>query len=239
MDNGIYIAASRQLALFRDMETTATNIANLNTTGYQSEHMVFENFLVDDRVGSNMNLANDLATYRNTQQGNIQITENPLDFALTKEGYFTARTPLGDRYTRAGNFKINEESQLVTVEGYPVLDASNQPITLDGNGTSVEVSSNGTIAIDGEQLATIGVVQFENEQMLERAGAKYYRSDATPTQKTDAEIAQGALETSNVQAVTQLTHMMTTSRSVASTAKYIEVMYDLQRRNTTTWTQQR
>ena len=239
MDNGVYIAASRQLALFRDMDTTANNIANMSTVGYQSEHMIFDDYMVDDRVGSNMHFANDLATYRETMQGGIKVTDNPLDFAISGKGYFVVQTPLGDRYTRAGNFTMDDQGTLVTIEGYPVLDASNQTIVFEPDAQTIEANSDGTIRVNGEDFTVLGMVEFENDQLLERHGAKFYSSDAEPVAATNSELAQGALETSNVAAVKELTHMIKVSKATASTAKFIEVMYDLQRRNTQMWTQQR
>lgn len=239
MDNGIYITAARQMALFRDMAATANNIANLSTIGYQSEHLVFDEYLVDDRVGSHMHFPNDIASYRNTAQGGLTVTNNPMDFAINGKGYFMVETPLGTRYTRAGNFTIDEQGMLVTVEGYPVLDNGEQPIFFDAEAQLIEANSDGTIVVDGEPFALLGVVEFENEQLLERHGAKFYSSSAVPMDAVESEVAQGALETSNVAAVNELTHMIKVSRATASTAKYIEVMYDLQRRNTQTWTQQR
>lgn len=240
MDNGIYIAASRQIALFRDMDTTANNIANLSTIGYQGEHMVFDKYLVDDHVGSKMNFANDIATYRNTQQGTIKITDNPLDLAINGKGYFAVETPLGNRYTRSGNFQINQQGTLVSIEGYPVLNNGNQQITFDADAQNIEVKSNGAIYVNGEEFALMQFVHFENDQLMERAGAKYYISESAPIEIIDeGAIAQGALENSNVAAVQELTHMIKLSKATSSTAKYIEVMYDLQRRNTQTWTQQR
>lgn len=239
MDNGIYIAVARQMALFRDMDVTASNIANLDTSGYQSEHMMFEKYLVNDLAGSNMNFANDSATYRDTTQGSLRVTDNTLDLAIKGDGYFAVSTPLGQRYTRAGNFRLNDAGALVTHEGFQVLDTNGNPIVFESTTGEVIVGSGGEITVDGTALTTVGVMKFDNPALMERHGAQLYSSEATPTLSTNSEVVQGALETSNVNGIEQLTHMMKVKRGTSSTAKYIEVMYDLQRRTTNAWTQQR
>lgn len=239
MDNGIYIAAARQIALFRDMDVTAGNIANMSTAGYQSEHMMFKRYMVDDQVGTEMNFAHDTTTFRNTGQGALRVTDNTLDVAIKGDGYFVLQTPLGERYTRSGNFQINDTGTLVSIEGYPVLDQSNQPINLEDTIGELVIGGDGSITVGGDIVTSLGVVEFENQQLMERHGARLFSSEAEPIPSETSEVIQGALESSNVQAISQLTHMMSLSRATSSTAKYIEVMYDLQRRNTTTWTQQR
>src|SRR5689334_8850044 len=112
MDNGLYVAIQRQLALFRDMDVTANNIANANTVGFNSEHMLFNEYLVKDinqKVQNPMAFPNDVATYRDTQTGTMQVTGNALDIAINGKAYFAVETPLGIRYTRAGNFQIDGE----------------------------------------------------------------------------------------------------------------------------------
>ncbi len=239
MDNGVYIALSRQLALFRDMEVTAGNIANANTTGYQSSHLMFTSFMVNDAKGTNMNFAHDISTYRNTDKGSFQVTSNPLDVAIKGKGYFTVETPLGVRYTRGGNFQVDANNTLVSAEGYPVLDQNNQRIVFaEDAGNNIAIGSGGNISVNGEEFANIGVVEFENEQLLERVGDRLFATDSTPTISTASEVLQGTLESSNVQSVRELTHMIDVSRGVSSTAKLIEVIYDLQRKNAATWTRQ-
>lgn len=238
MDNGIYITLSRQLGLFRDMEVTAGNIANANTTGYQSSHLMFTSFLVNDGVQGDMNFAHDISTYRNTGKGGFQVTDNPLDIAVKGKGYLTVDTPLGVRYTRAGNLQLDGNNTLVTTEGYPVLDQNGQQIVFDENSTEIIIGEAGNISVNGAELTTIGVVEFENEHLLERVGDRLFTTDVEPTLSTDSTVLQGVLENSNVQGVRELTHMIDVSRGVSNTAKLIEVIYDLQRKNASTWTRQ-
>jgi flagellar basal-body rod protein FlgF len=241
MDNGVYIMLSRQLALFRDMEVTANNIANANTTGYNSEHMLFTSYLQKDvNLGQRnpMAFAHDISTYRKTETGSMKVTGNQLDFAIQGSGYFAVETPLGTRYTRAGNFQLDADGTLVTVEGYPVLDAANQRIVFPEDARDIEIGETGTLKVDGEEFVQLGVFAFENEQLLERLDGRLYKSEITPLPTEDIRVMQGTLENANVTPVTEMTHMIDVSRSVGSTARFIEVVYDLQRKAANTWAQQ-
>lgn len=238
MDNGIYITLSRQMALFRDMDTTAGNIANANTTGFQSSHLMFDTYLADAGNKDKMAYANDVSTYRDTQQGAMRATGNDLDVAIQGKGYFAVETPQGERYTRSGNFQIDGTGVLVTQDGLPVMDQNNQRIIIPENAKSIVIGSIGNITVNGEELTNIGVFNFENEQALRQTGSQLYSTEETPSAAIDAKVAQGMLENSNVQPVLELTHMIDVSRAVGGTAKYIEMMYDLQRKTGTAWTQQ-
>jgi flagellar basal-body rod protein FlgF len=241
MDNSIYITLSRQLALFRDMEVTANNIANSNTTAFNSEHLLFNSYITKDINQKNHNpmaFAYDISTYRNTGVGAMRATGNQLDVAIQGDGYFTVATSLGTRYTRAGNFQMDANGLLTTSEGYPVLDNNGQRITMPEGTREVKIGSAGNLSVDGEDIGLIGIVKFENPQLLERLSGTLFKSEVTPTPADNPNVAQGVLETANVQPVVQLTHMIDVSRSVSSTAKFIETMYDLQRKAANTWAQQ-
>lgn len=241
MDNSIYVTLSRETALFRDMDITANNIANSNTTGYNAEHVLFSSYLTKDvnqGVSNPLSFAHDVSSYRDTSDGSMKATGNPLDVAIQGNAYFEVETPLGTRYTKAGNFQLDATGVLVTPEGYPVLDTSGQRLQFPEDTVSVEIGTAGNIKVNGDDFGTLNIVEFDNEQMLERLNGGLYKSDAEPHQSEDARVLQGTLENSNVQPVTELTHMIKVSRSVADTAKFIEVVYDLQRKTANTWAQQ-
>lgn len=243
MDNGVYIALSKQLALFRDMAVTTNNLANANTTGYQTEKLVFEGLLKkDNNLGdrNDMAFANDVSSFRNMQDGARHYTGNQLDAAIEGAGYFMVQTPLGVRYTRAGNFSLDSEGTLITPQGYRVLDTSQQPIEFPPEAQDIVIGLAGNITVNGEDFGTIGVAQFENPQYLEQSIGGLYKSDIEPTigDEDSVRMTQGTLENANVQPILEMTHMIEVSRKVGSVAKYIEVIYDLQRKTSNTWTQQ-
>lgn len=238
MDNSAYITLSRQTTLFRDLEVTANNLANVNTTGYQSSHMTFNAYLTKAGKNDKMAFANDISTYRRTENGAMQITGNPLDVALQGEGYFVVQTPLGLRYTRAGNFQLDAGGSLITPEGYAVLDDGNQPITLPEDARELRIGENGSIIINGAEFGTIGVKRFENELLLENVGSRLLKTDAPPLPAENTRMAQGMLESSNVVAVAEMTHMIDLSRSITSTTKMMEALYDMHRRTQDAWVKQ-
>jgi flagellar basal-body rod protein FlgF len=231
MDTGIYVALSRETGIFRDMEVTANNIANQTTTGFQGEDLLFSDYLVPTtKQENNVSFTNDYATYRDTSEGTLQTTEAPLDAAIEGKGYFVVQTPLGLRYTRNGNFKTASDGTLVTSEGYRVLDDSNQPISFDDNDRVIQIREDGTINVDDSDRATLKIVQFDNEQLLQRAGGSYYSSDLPPKPAQDFTVINGALERSNVNSFTALTHLMYVSRTASDTANFISTMYALERK---------
>jgi flagellar basal-body rod protein FlgF len=241
MDNSVYITLSRQTALLREMDVTAGNIANTNTTGYGAEHIVFSSYLTKDVNQGQTNpmaFAHGVYSYRDTENGPIKATGNPLDLAIQGQGYFAVETPLGTRYTRAGNFQVDTSGTLVNAEGYPVLDNSGQQIQFPEDAVSIEVGEAGNVKVNSEDFATIGVMQFENEQLLERLNGSLFASDIQPLPAEGARVLQGSLEGANVQPVLELTHLIKVSRAMESTAKFVETIYDLQRKTANAWAKQ-
>lgn len=237
MDNGIYIALSRQNALFRDMEVTANNLANATTSGYNAEKLLFENYLVKDNRRRDA-YANDVTSYRDTSSGTIKTTGNPFDLAINGPGYFLVETPFGTRYTKNGNFQIDRDGTLVTAQGYPVLSNDQSRITVPNNATRVVINGIGNIDVDGNSVGQVGLVEFANEQRMDRQGNSLFTTTEPGTPATRARIAQGAIESSNVSSISELIRVQEISRSVGSTAKFIETMYDLQRKVSSVYTKQ-
>ncbi len=238
MDNGIYIVLSRQTALFRDMSMVANNIANVDTTGYQAEKMMFTDYLVDDGNRNKMAFTQDIASYHDTTNGPLRTTGNPLDAAIQGEGFFTIETPQGERYTRAGNFQIDGNGFLTTSEGYPVLDDGGARIQFAPEDNQVVIHENGAIVVDGDERATLGVAEFANRQNMVQESASLFRTDEAPLPPDNSRVLHGVLEKSNVTGVTELVRMIDVQRNVGNTAKYIEVVYDLQRKANNVYAQQ-
>ena len=240
MDNSIYIALSRQTAQFRKMDMTANNIANTDTVGFQSEHMVFTDYIVDnDRRGKVKNaFTQDIASYRDPKNGPIKATGNALDVAINGDGYFVVETPQGNRYTRAGNFQLDGNGVLITPAGYPVLNEGGQRIEFAVEDRDIEIGEAGNIKVNGEDRGNLGVVEFENPQFMTQVSDNLLKTDQAPLPALNSRVAHGALENSNVVGVTEVVELVKLQRSVSSTAKFIEVMYDLQRKANNVYSQQ-
>src|SRR6185437_11408288 len=120
MENATYVALSSQMALQRQMDVVANNLANASTPAFKGEEMLFSQYLVQPRGGSPLAFVEDSGTVRDLRQGPIAKTGNPLDLAIAGQGYFAVQTPLGARYTRNGHFQLDSQGQIVTSQGYPV-----------------------------------------------------------------------------------------------------------------------
>lgn len=231
MDVGIYVAMSRELGIMRDMEVTSNNLANVTTVGYDGDDLLFKDYMVPNTTQEGqVAYSNDIATYRDTSEGNIQTTHAPLDVAIQGQGYFVVQTPLGMRYTRNGNFKVNQAGLLVTPDGYPVMDEENQPITFDPVDKVILFHDDGTINVDNTDRAKMKIVQFDNPQLLERVGNTMYKSDATPKPADNFTVASGMLENSNVKPVEALTHMLYVARSISDVSNFMSTIDTLSRK---------
>ena len=228
MDNSIYIALSRQNALFRDMEVTASNLANSTTPGYNAEKLLFSDFINKDNNHRKDAYANDVSDYRDLSQGSIHMTQNPFDLALAGPGYFMVETPFGTRYTKAGNFQINQDGTLMTTQGYPVLGNDGGRITVPPEAKNVAINGLGQVQADGNDIGEVGIAEFQNPQRMSRMGDSLYNTSEAVQPAENSRIVQGGLESSNVNAITELVRVQEVSRSVSNSAQFISTIYDLQ-----------
>jgi len=228
MDNNTtYIALSRQMALWRQMEVVANNMANANTPGYKNQEMMFREYVMptrsnDPAVGNKLSFVQDVGLIRDTREGTLSKTDNSLDFALHGQGYFQVETEAGMRYTRDGHFRLDEGGMLVNSDGYAVMDSRDQPIIFAPNEANIDVAPDGTVSTENGKVATLKVVKFDNEQDLRKAGGGLYETEQTPNAVTNPDVLQGMMEESNVQPVTEMTHMMTVLRQYESVQKIID-----------------
>lgn len=241
MNNAIYIALSQQTNLFRNMDVVANNVANVSTPGFKGETMVFEKFLVDDKDNFQRKIAfsHDIATFSDFKDGAATPTGRDLDLALDGAGFFKVQTPQGIRYTRRGSFHTDTNNQIVTAEGYPLLDTADRPIEIINHDERLTISSDGTVrgGDDGQIRGEIGVVHFDNPQKLTHTDNGLYSSDIPPLlTKAPAHVLQGSLEQSNVSSITELTHLININRSVSDVSSLMANMHDMMRKAITAYT---
>jgi flagellar basal-body rod protein FlgF len=223
MENSIYVALSRQMALQRQLEVTSNNIANMNTTGYKNQRTLFTEFLEKPGMHEKVSFVQDRAVVRDLSVGGMTQTGNPMDLALTGHGYFTVDTASGPRYTRAGNFRMNDQRQMVDGGGLPVLADNGQPITLPAGTSDVKVSGDGTVSTELGPVGKLNIVTFKNEQLMTEVGSGLYVTDEEPqAAPADTKVAQGLLEGSNVKPVVEMTQMIEIQRNYMSAQKMIE-----------------
>jgi flagellar basal-body rod protein FlgG len=242
------IAATGMMAQQLNVEVISNNIANMSTSGFKRQRAEFEDLLYQNlrRVGTNSSETGTIvpsgvqvglgvktgAVYRIMTQGDMNNTGNKLDVAIQGRGYFRVQLPSGeDAYTRAGNFQLSPQGQIVTSDGYTV-----QPgITIPSNATDITISQDGQVqaTIPGQTapqiVGQLELANFQNEGGLDPMGDNLFLETAAsgaPTTGTPAStgfgsLQQGFLETSNVNAVTEISDLITAQRAYEMNAKVI------------------
>jgi flagellar basal-body rod protein FlgF len=237
MQNAFLIGLSRQVALSREMDVVANNIANIDTTGYKADGSLFEEYLSSSArtdSGGRISYVRDRGIWHDMNAGAMQRTGNPLDVAIDGDGFFTVQTSRGQRYTRNGSFKINAAGQLVTAEGDAVIGSSG-PITFQPNDRQISISPDGTVSVrQGNSTAdsvrgTLSVVNFANPQQLQKDSGSTFKAAAgvTPQPATGAKIVQGELEKSNVRGVVEMSRMIEITRSYMQIASMLQQQSDV------------
>jgi flagellar basal-body rod protein FlgF len=240
MENTLLVGLSRQTLLERQLDVVANNIANVNTTGYKADSSLFEEFLTsgaheDNFVGADRRVSyvQDRATYRDFSQGAADQTKNPLDLAIDGSGFLVVQTPAGERYTRDGGLQLNNQGQLVTVAGNPVLGTSG-PIVFQPTDHDINVAPDGTITVvTGNSMVDsvrgkLRLVSFADAQKLLKEGANLYSAGEGAAQP-DAKsvVQQGFIEKSNVSAVSEMSRMIEVTRAYTQISTLLQQQSDL------------
>lgn len=228
MENTIYIGLSRLSALQQNMNVIANNIANINTPGYKANKILFAEYLDKPKgMKETISMVLDYSNYRVRENGPLKRTDNPLDVAVEGVGYIGVQGPGGQiMYTRNGAFALNSERQLVTQQGYPVVDAGGQAITFPEGQGSIMIDETGSIAQGNEIVGALMVHEFPNIDLLKPVGNSLYKSDTPGTPSASTRVVQGALEGSNTQGVLEMTDMIDVSRTYQSVARMLQSEHD-------------
>lgn len=233
MDNALRIGLSRQMALKTRMNVIANNLANINTAGFKRDTVHMEEFRMPvaqmtELRGRDKALSyvHDRAVLNNMNAGSMKQSGNELDVAINGKGWFSINTPSGERYTRNGEFKLNNEGTLVTNDGFPVL-GSGGPISFGPNETQITIARDGTISSSEGVKGQIRVVTFNEEQNLNKEGFNLFKTDEQPTPVEQPNLMQGMVEGSNVKPVLELTTMIETTRAYVNQAQLLKKSEEL------------
>lgn len=229
MDNTQYTTLSRQSGLMREMQVVANNIANAATTGFRQEGLVFSEHVKTVENGPSISMAG--ATVHNTSmtQGTLTQTGGRLDLAIEGEGFFLIETPNGERLTRAGSFSSNGEGDLVTSGGFRVLDAGGAPIFVPPDATDLSVAADGTMSSNGRPLTQIGLFAPSDPLGMVREDGVMFRAEGGVEPTETAKILQGYLESSNVNAIDQVTRMIEVQRAYELGQSFLDSENERQR----------
>lgn len=253
MNPALWISKTGLAAQDAKMSAISNNLANVNTTGFKRDRVVFEDLFYQNvrapgtqldqnnmtptgiQFGSGVKI---LGTQKEFTTGSIQVTSQELDVAITGQGFLQVETPDGDiAYTRAGNLKINNDGTLTNAQGLPLVPQIELPdqtknLTIGKDGT---VSATVAGETDPVEVGQITLVNFVNPAGLEATGGNLYRETAAsgeavegvPGEDALGQLEQGSLEGSNVQVVEEMVEMITVQRAYEMNAKMISAADDM------------
>ena len=241
-------AATGMQAQQMNVEVISNNIANMNTTAFQRQRAEFQDLIYQsvERMGASSSDAGTIvptgvqvglgvqaaSVYRITEQGSLNQTGNRYDLAISGRGYFRIQLPSGeDAYTRAGNFAISPDGQIVTTDGYTVAPG----IAIPQGTRDVTINQQGQVQaiIDGDPdpqiVGQLELSTFFNEAGLEARGDNLFTETAasgaatsgTPGSTGFGVVRQGFVESSNVNAVSEITALIQAQRAYEMNARVI------------------
>lgn len=229
MSSGLYNALSGAKAQMQVLDVIANNLANASTTGFKGDRTSFETMLKqagDPTAAKQLTFTTVSRTVADQSQGTISQTGVSLDLAIDGEGFFKIQGPSATSYTRHGAFRLNNEGQLVTPTGLPLL-GENGPITL--SSADVNINKDGIISFEGAEVGRIPVYAFEPGVPLEKRddGLFVAPTGAEPNLVEQPTVVQGGLEMSNVNVMKEMTRMTQGMRAFEAYQKMIKQFGDL------------
>ena len=224
METSLYVATAAQRTLEKQLITVANNIANSNTVGFRTESVKFSS-LVSSTGSGRVHYPVVAGLHPSVEEGEKLQTGNPLDIALSGNGWFAISTPAGIAYTRDGRMQLNAFGELQTLEGYSMLDSSEAPILITTNSGPPAIHKDGRIEVNGRVVGNIGVFEIEPNGFNGRYGNSAFFASTPgvpiPIGK-ETTIGQGYVESSNVNPIKELTRLIAITKSFDSAAAIVE-----------------
>lgn len=208
-----YVLLSRQAGLVREMQVVANNVANVSTTGFRREAVVFAEHIKRTGDGDSVSMAQIRGRLTDPAQGTLAVTGGALDLGVEGEGFFLVRTLEGDRMTRAGSFMLSPVGDLLTPDGHPVLDAGAAPINVPADAGPVSVGPDGTISTPLGPIGQIALVRPVDPLAVTREGGVRFDPGPEGFEPAEGRIMQGHLEASNVSPVAEIARMIEVQRA--------------------------
>lgn len=214
MENALLVGLTAQMALRRNMEVIANNLANVSTSGFKREAPVFEELLVpvngDARV-KEVSFVKNWGILRDMSVGTLTQTGSPLDVAIEGKGFFVVNTDAGDRYTRDGHFKLDETGRLVTADGQAIASEGGE-ITIPPEEKDIKIANDGTVSTSRGIAGKLRVVEIA-DGALKKEGGNLYSADGPVSDPQKVSVRQGMIERSNVEPVYEMTRMIDVLRA--------------------------
>lgn len=249
MTRGLWTAASGMAAQQTNIDVIANNLANVNTTGFKSSRVDFQDLYyqsirlpgapaaegIQAPSGIQVGLgARPAAVQKLFAAGDLRQTGNPLDIAIEGDGFFQVTGPDGTiAYTRDGAFKLNGEGKLVNTDGY----ALDPEIVIPADAQNISIGSDGTISVTTpgqstpQQAGQIQIAKFANpgglssegHNLFTPTGASGEATTGAPGSQGFGRLAQGVVEMSNVRIIDEMVNMIVAQRAYEINSKCIQV----------------
>jgi len=231
MQTGLNVALSGQIVLQRKLDTIAHNLANASTPGYRAKEITFDSILAQTGDTSTAFSASG-GEFTSLRSGGLQKTDNALDVGVLGDAWIGVRTPSGVAYTKDGRMQMMDTGELRSMTGNPVLDVSGSPLTLDPNGGSPVIARDGMISQNGAQVGAIGLFSIDPRAQLTPAGNSGFTTNTPATPVLDFVkngVAQGFVETSNVNPVMEMARLIMVQRAFDSVSAAMDSSDNAQR----------
>ncbi|HEY0213104.1 MAG TPA: flagellar hook-basal body complex protein [Paenirhodobacter sp.] len=222
MNNAIYATLSRQSGLLKEMQTIANNMANISTTGFRREGVVFSEYVADLDDAPSLAMAYGNGRSIDLRQGGLVSTGSKFDLAIEGEGFFMVGTPQGNQLTRAGSFIPSPEGQLLTPDGYTLLDGGGAPITVPTGQGDIAVAQDGTVSVAGAPVSQVGIFLPPDNAIPQHVGGTRFIVEGDPQPVENPVILQGKLEESNVDPVIEVSRMIEVQRAYELGQSFLE-----------------
>ena len=235
MLNSVFITLPGKYSIQRRMEAITNNLANASTAGYKSSRPSFQMASDETETQGNPSITlphttlGDIDTHVYFGEGSMIETDNRLDVAIQGSGFFAIKGRSGETlYTRNGQFSLDPNKRLVTMDGSPVMGQTGEDIILDGK--EIMVAENGAIYVDRQQAGQLKIVDFKDKSSLRNQGKSSFvntnpaMEETTPVKAT---VRAGYYEASNVNVMTEMIDMMTAMRAYESFTKVDQALGDV------------
>lgn len=240
MMNGLYVATSGLLMQEKRVNTISNNIANVNTNGFKKDLAVFSDYRPNNKnfpqhwiqktlYNKTINASVELDDiYTDHEQGHFVKTGNVFDMALQDDNnFFAVETPWGIRYTRDGEFTLNSDGELVTRNGFNLLDRNTgAPLLIPPGTQQLYITQTGDVLADNANIGQIDVAHFTDLEYLQKTGNNLYAAvDILPQLPDNPSVLQGFVESSNVNPIDEMVQMIDAMRGFEMYQKMIQT-YD-------------
>jgi flagellar basal-body rod protein FlgF len=221
MKSASMVSLSQQQALRKQMEICSNNLVNGSTAGFQKEVLRTTETPHKKPMTHSLSLVKVLEVERISNPGALINTGNPLDVASSSHGYLTVQTPDGPAYTRNGQLTLNNNGELSTSAGNPILGDGN-PIQIPLTVKEIHIDPQGNVYGDNERVGRITLSTFENEKSLQRSGDGLFTTEQTPQAVENPNFLQGAIMGSNVNMIEASLEMIEILRSYQASQELVD-----------------